>query len=580
VKLFRSARSKRALFLFIFGGLLVTPGLASGQANPLTLTKNVHVTKEDLDPTRLYSSPYLAVDPSNPNMIVGVTAELRTRRCGMIYSTDGGETWSQARELPAPNDYANCVWDSYFGAAAMGRDGHAYLTFTAWDERDGGVASGNMAALVARTDDLGDSWQTTLIETVRGKEGAAVERHLPRAIVVDTKSGSEDIVYVTFNRSRPNAVAPNAEPNRPFVAVSTDGGKTFGPAQDLSNGVWTDAARKDVFSSATTTTLAPNVSTTSTTALAGSRAAQPDQEANFGGIHPRLTIDDKGNVYALWRNSQTNVPAARPVAPSVFISVSKDHGTTWTTNRVTDYDVPASISPRIAWTRDGGPNGTLVSIFSENLTPAISGLSEVQIQRSTDEGKTWSDPQVITDRDPKSVTLGNVPTVSAAPNGRLDAAWFDTRFDPGIRAHDVLYAYSTDGGTTWSKPVRISDQAISRQFGVWGTGFDVQVPVGVASSNQTAVFGWDDTRKNDPSLGPTSTGTGNGVQDVYTSVVQFETLGTGGMSRTAKIVLAGVAGLGLVAIGLLLGSLGMRRRQPSTTKPAKRPSATTTPTKV
>ena len=139
----------------------------------------------------------------------------------------------------------------------------------------------------------------------------------------------------------------------------------------------------------------------------------------------------------------------------------------------------------------------------------------------------------MTDRDPKSQSLGVVPTVSAAPNGRLDAAWFDTRFDPGIRANDVLYAYSTDGGTTWSKPLRITDQTISRKFGVWLNNFDLQVPIGVASTNETAVFGWDDTRQNDVDLAAAFSDTGGGVQDVYTSVVQFAPLGAGGMSRSA-----------------------------------------------
>ena len=45
-------------------------------------------------------------------------------------------------------------------------------------------------------------------------------------------------------------------------------------------------------------------------------------------------------------------------------------------------------------------------------------------------------------------------------------------------------------------------------------------------------------------------------------------------------MIAAVAGLGVVAIALLLGSLAMRRGQPSTTKAAKRPAATKSPTKV
>ena len=59
------------------------------------------------------------------------------------------------------------------------------------------------------------------------------------------------------------------------------------------------------------------------------------------------------------------------------------------------------------------------------------------------------------------------PNITFAPNGRGDVVWWDTRDDPGIRANDVYYAYSTDNGSTWSKNVRVTDQSIDRRLGVW-----------------------------------------------------------------------------------------------------------------
>ena len=41
-------------------------------------------------------------------------------------------------------------------------------------------------------------------------------------------------------------------------------------------------------------------------------------------------------------------------------------------------------------------------------------------------------------------------TLSAAPNGRLDAVWSDTRNDPGGFDSEVYYSFSLDGGRSWS----------------------------------------------------------------------------------------------------------------------------------
>jgi hypothetical protein len=81
-----------------------------------------------------------------------------------------------------------------------------------------------------------------------------------------------------------------------------------------------------------------------------------------------------------------------------------------------------------------------------------------------------------------------------APNGRLDAIWWDFRNDPGLFANDVYYSWSTDNGATWSPNERVTDRLIRRRLGVWSNGFDQRQPPGVASSDALAVFVWDDTR--------------------------------------------------------------------------------------
>src|SRR5206468_4214973 len=97
----------------------------------------------------------------------------------------------------------------------------------------------------------------------------------------------------------------------------TDGGKTFPPAINLAGEAFAqEGLRADALRSATTTT-APSPPTTAaaapsttTTAPPGSKAAQPNQVANFGGSNPTLAVDRKGNLYAAWVFTSASISPA------------------------------------------------------------------------------------------------------------------------------------------------------------------------------------------------------------------------------------------------------------------------------
>lgn len=88
----------------------------------------------------------------------------------------------------------------------------------------------------------------------------------------------------------------------------------------------------------------------------------------------------------------------------------------------------------------------------------------------------------------------------------------------------MYYAYSTDDGRTWSKNVRITDQSVDRRVGVWGQNYDIASQPGVGSTEAYAVFGWDDIRNTDRSIGDNNY-LGGGVQDIYIAAAQFEAIG-------------------------------------------------------
>ena len=75
--------------------------------------------------------------------------------------------------------------------------------------------------------------------------------------------------------------------------------------------------------------------------------------------------------------------------------------------------------------------------------------------RSTNGGATWSSPVRVND-DPGSSAYQWFGTMSVAPTGRIDAIWLDTRNDPGGYDSSLFYSYSLDAGVTWSENAKLS----------------------------------------------------------------------------------------------------------------------------
>jgi hypothetical protein len=84
--------------------------------------------------------------------------------------------------------------------------------------------------------------------------------------------------------------------------------------------------------------------------------------------------------------------------------------------------------------------------------------------RSTDKGVTWSAPISISNigalgaRDPITgapIRDGAIlPQMAVGPDGTLHAVWQDARFTTS--RDSIAYARSSDGGFTWSTPVRVN----------------------------------------------------------------------------------------------------------------------------
>ncbi len=111
----------------------------------------------------------------------------------------------------------------------------------------------------------------------------------------------------------------------------------------------------------------------------------------------------------------------------------------------------------IATDHSSGPTrGNVYLLCSVKQTSSPYDSLDVMFSRSTDGGSTWSIPVRVND-DSETDAWQWFGTMSVAPDGRIDAIWLDTRNDPGGFDSELYYSYSFDAGSTWSTNERLSD---------------------------------------------------------------------------------------------------------------------------
>jgi Neuraminidase (sialidase) len=497
------------------------------------LTAARQMTKDQPAPTRAFGGPTsMLVDPENPRVVVAATADLRTRLCQMVVSTDAGYTWHFSRTPPGPEDYPFCQQGSAGVAqasVAWGRNGTLYYVREGFGKGEGGFSEGHTSIVLARSTDLGDTWKTSIVDNNRGKTGVAA-LDLGSSIAVDT-SGPNDVVYVSFTQYYPDAPADSPLQNGPVVvAVSTDGGANFAPPVSIND-----------FSHITQT-----IQGKSYPLMMEGFFGAPLLTAHNGVV---LAVSGSQNPFNQHPPGDSNFDTRFAYAMPQVVARSTDQGHTWT---VATMGPPifagAGSQTGLGWTRMGGANGAFVAAYAAApASSTTSGSADIIFQRSTDGGQTWSDPVAVNDDDPTKQFTNFYPQIGVAPNGRIDVVWQDTR-DRSDYTVNVRYSYSHDGGTTWAPNVEVSDRPVNFDLGI-SFNSDLRQPPGVASANQYAAFGWADTR-----LANELTQT----QDNFGSVAVFSSVPA--KTSTALRMLGAVFGGLVIAGSVLLVVMLVRRR--------------------
>ena len=148
--------------------------------------------------------------------------------------------------------------------------------------------------------------------------------------------------------------------------------------------------------------------------------------------------------------------------------------------------------------RSSGPTRGNVYVLC-SVTNDPGNLVNVMFSRSTDGGLTWSAPLRINDDAPTQHAAHWFGTLSVAPNGRVDACWNDTRHSPNNSLSELYYSWSDDGGLTWA-PNRPLSPAFDQSLG-YPQQSKMGDYIGMISLNEGACIAY--------------TATFNGEQDIY-----------------------------------------------------------------
>jgi hypothetical protein len=116
--------------------------------------------------------------------------------------------------------------------------------------------------------------------------------------------------------------------------------------------------------------------------------------------------------------------------------------------------------PSLAVDRSGGPHsGTVYVAWMDH-----SGSDADILVTVSRDGATWSAPRAVHDDGRGSGVDQFMPAISVGPDGTVDMTWYDRRDDPANHLFDLYYTYSTDGGATWARDLRVSDVSSDEQF--------------------------------------------------------------------------------------------------------------------
>lgn len=180
----------------------------------------------------------------------------------------------------------------------------------------------------------------------------------------------------------------------------------------------------------------------------GTLAVGPDGTLFAAGVDGTVTQDF--DHFVLARSTNAPDPDAAPAFAGWRIDLGGSMGLGGTPN-------PGGLlgQANVAADQSDGSTRGNVYVMASVIADAFDPIS-VNFVRSVDGGSSFSAPLRVNDDPEESTHWHWLAAQAVAPNGRIDAIWFDTRDSGMANVSRLYYAYSWDGGVTFSANVPVS----------------------------------------------------------------------------------------------------------------------------
>jgi subtilisin family serine protease len=185
-------------------------------------------------------------------------------------------------------------------------------------------------------------------------------------------------------------------------------------------------------------------------------------------INPCIKTDSSGTVFLFWQDDTSSGHF------DLYHKKSTDKGDSWRNTVRLSYTARTSSDPEAVL----DPGGNIHLFWSEYYS---TGNSEIVYKKSTDDGANWS----YVDRLIWTEGLSLSPSAVCDSSGLIHLVWEDRSSGCG----EIYYKKSTDGGTTWSAPTRLT----------YSPGEAGSPCIAVDSSDNLHLV-WTDTKSGNPEI--------------------------------------------------------------------------------